>query len=157
MKKFILFSCLMLTTCALSKAQSIERDIISPAGGFFETSSIQMAWVIGDLVAGAYDIGHLIVPFGTGTDLPDFNAVSSQITVFPNPTADKVSLKLDMDMDNIENCKYYLYDLQGREIQNRNITSIQTELSFAPFESGVYILRIIKEKTLVQEFKIIKR
>jgi hypothetical protein len=154
MKKFILFSCLMLTTCALSNAQSIEREIISPAGGFFETGSIQMSWVIGDLVVGAYDIGHLIVPFGA-TNLPDFTAVSSQISVYPNPTADKVFLKLDMD--NIENCKYYLYDLQGREIQNSNITSELTDLSFAHFESGVYILRVIKEKTLVQEFKIVKR
>ena len=145
----------MLTTCTLSKAQSIERDIIAPAGGFFETGSIQMAWVIGDLVIGAYDIGHLIVPFGTGTNVPDFTAVSSQISVFPNPTADIVFLKLDMD--NIENCTYYLYDLQGREIQNRNITAKLTDLNFAPFESGVYILRVIKEKTLVQEFKIVKR
>jgi len=155
MKKFILFSCLMLTACTLSKAQSIEREIIAPAGGFFETGSLQMAWVIGDIVVGAYDIGHLIVPFGTGTDMPDFTAVSLQISVYPNPTVDKVFLKLDMD--NIGNCKYYLYDLQGREIQNRNITAKLTELSFAPFESGVYILRIIKEKTLVQEFKIINR
>lgn len=154
MKKFILFSCLMLTTCALCKAQSIERDIISPAGDFFETGSIQMAWVIGDLVVGAYDIGTLVVPFGSGTNLPDYAAVSLQITVYPNPTADIVFLKLDMD--NIENCKYYLHDLQGRQIQNSNITSKQTEISFAAFESGVYILRIVKEKTLVQEFKIIK-
>lgn len=70
MKKFILFSYLMLTTCALSTAQSIEREILSPAGGFFESGSIQMSWVIGDLVMGAYDIGHLIVPFGSA-DLPD--------------------------------------------------------------------------------------
>ncbi len=154
MKKFILFSCLMLTTCALSNAQSIEREIISPAGGFFETGSIQMSWVIGDLVIGAFDIGHLIVPFDA-TNLPDYSAVSSQISVYPNPTADLVFLKLDRD--NIENCDYYLYDLQGRKIQNRNITTELTELSLAPFESGVYILRIVKEKTLVQEFKIIKR
>ncbi len=155
MKKFILFSCLMLTTCALSKSQSIERDIISPAGGFFEKSSIQMAWVIGDLVTGAYDIGQLIVPFDPGTNLQDHTTITSQITVCPNPTADKVYLKLDMD--NIQNCIYYLYDLRGKEIKNRNITAKLTELSFAPFESGVYILRIIKEKTMVQEFKIIKR
>ena len=155
MKKFILFSCLIITTCALSKAQSIERDIISPAGDFFETGSIQMAWVIGDLVVGAYDIGHLIVPFGSATNLPDYAVVSSHITVYPNPTIDKVFLKLDID--NMENCDYYLHDLQGRQIQNRNITSKQTEISFESFESGVYILRIVKEKTLVQEFKIIKR
>ncbi|MCK4830126.1 hypothetical protein KA005_81160 [bacterium] len=37
------------------------------------------------------------------------------------------------------------------------MTSNQTELSFTPFESGVYILRIIKENALVQEFKIIKQ
>jgi len=154
MKKFILFSCLMLTTCALCRAQSIERDIISPAGGFYEAGSIQMTWVIGDLVVGAYDIGHLIVSFDPGTNLPDYAVVSSEITVYPNPTADMVFLKLEMD--NLENCDYYLFDLQGRQIQNSNITSKQTEISFAPFESGVYILRIVKEKTLVQEFKIIK-
>jgi len=154
MKKFILFSCLMLTTCVLSNAKSIEREIISPAGGFFETGSIQMSWVIGDLVVGAYDIGHLIVPFDA-TNLPDYSAASSQISVYPNPTADIVFLKLNMD--NIENCDYYLYDLQGRKIRNSNITSKQTEVSLTPFESGVYILRIVKEKTLVQEFKIIKR
>jgi len=145
----------MLTTCALSNAQSIERGILSSAGGFFEAGSIQMSWVIGDLVVGAYDIGHLVVPFGSPTNQPDYTAVSSQISVYPNPTADIVFLKLDMD--NIGNCKYYLYDLQGRAIQNRNITEKLTELSFAPFESGVYILRVIKEKTLVQEFKIVKR
>lgn len=154
MKKFILFSCLMLTACAWTSAQSIDRDIISPAGDFYETGSIKMAWVIGDLVAGAYDIGHLIVAFNPGTNIPDYNKVPSSIKVYPNPTSDKVLL--EMDMDNIEYCHYYLYDLQGREIQNSNITGKQTELSFKHFESGMYILRIVKDNTLVKEFKIIK-
>ena len=154
MKKFILFSCLMLTTCALSKAQTIERDVLASAGGFFESSSVKMTWVIGDLVQGNFDLGHLVIAFDPGTNLPDYN-ISSSIKVYPNPTTDKVFLKLELE--NIDNCKYFLYDLQGRQIQNRNITEKLTELSFAPFESGVYILRIIKEKTLVQEFKIVKR
>jgi hypothetical protein len=154
MKKFILFSCLMLASCALNNAQSIEREILSPAGGFFESGSIQISWVIGDLVMGAYDIGHLIVP-SDATNLPDYSAVSSQISVHPNPTADIVFLKLNMD--NIENCDYYLYDLQGRQIRNSKIKSNQTEVSFAPYASGLYLLRIVQGKTPVQEFKIIKR
>jgi hypothetical protein len=154
MKKFILLSCLMLTTCVLTKAQSIDRDVISAAGGFFETGSIKMTWVIGDLVAGTYDIGHLVVSFDPGTNIPDYAAVSSPISVYPNPTKDKVLL--EMNMDNIENCKYYLFDIQGREIQNSNIIHKQTELSFAQFECGMYILKIMKENTPVQEFKIIK-
>ena len=154
MKKFILFSCLMLTTCVLSRSQAIERDILAPAGGFFESSALQMTWVIGDLVAGNYDLGHLVVAFDPGTNLTDYTVLSN-ITVYPNPTEDKVFLKLDLE--SIDKCKYFLHDLQGRQIQNRNITEKLTELSFAPFESGVYILRIIKEKTLVQELKIIKR
>lgn len=153
MKKFILFSCLMLCTCTLNRAQSIDRELISTAGAFFETGTIQMAWVIGDLVSGTYDIGHLIVPFDPGTNLLDHMAGPSTITVYPNPSDDKVYLY----MDNIKNCTYYLYDLQGREIQNGNMTSRPTELGIAPYESGVYILRIIKENTLVQESKIIKR
>lgn len=142
----------MLTTCALSNAQFIDRYILSPAGGFFEKSTIQMTWVIGDIVAGDLAYSVIIDPY---VNLIDIETVSSNITVFPNPTTDRVYLKLDME--DIENCTYYLYDLQGREIQNRDITAKMTELSFTPYESGVYLLRIIKEKTLVQEFKIIKR
>ncbi len=153
MKKFLLFSCLLLSICAFSKAQFFERYLISPAGGYFEVSNVRMTWVVGDLVTGAYDIGQLIVPYGV--DVPHYEDVTSKVTLFPNPTSDKVYLHLNME--NIEDCIYYLYDILGREIQNRNITSNQTELSFTPFESGVYILRIIKENALVQEFKIIKQ
>lgn len=111
-----------------------------------------MTWVLGDLVTGAYDIGQLIVPYGV--DVPHYD-VTSKVSLFPNPTSDKVYLHLEME--NIDNCFYYLYDILGREIQNNNIISTQTELSFAPFESGVYILRIIMENTLVKDFKIIKQ
>ena len=153
MKKFLLFSCLLLSICAFNKAQFYERNLISPAGDYFEAGNVRMTWVLGDLVTGAYKIGQLIVPYAV--DVPQDESVSSHITLFPNPTTDMVYLQLNME--NIENITYYLYDILGRKIQNRNVTSNQTELSFAPFESGVYILRIIKEKSLVQEFKIIKQ
>jgi hypothetical protein len=143
----------MLTTCALSKAQMIDRELISPAGGFFENSSIQVAWVIGDLCAGHFDIGHISTD--PTVNVPWHSAVISRITVYPNPTTDKVFLEIDME--NIDHCMYFLFDLQGREIQNNNITSKLTELSFAQFESGVYIMKVIKENTLVQEIKIVKR
>lgn len=152
MKKFLLFSCLLLSICAFSRAQFYERYLVSPASDYFEVDHLQMTWVLGDLVTGAYDIGQLIVPYGV--DVPHYD-VTSKVSLFPNPTSDKVYLHLEME--NIDNCFYYLYDILGREIQNNNIISTQTELSFAPFESGVYILRIIMENTLVKDFKIIKQ
>ena len=153
MKKFLLFSCLLLSICAFCRAQFYERQLISPAGDYFAEANVQMTWVLGDLVTGAFDIGQLIVPYGV--DVPQYDDLSSLVTLFPNPTSDKVYLILKMD--NIENCSYWLYDILGREIQNGNLVSDQSELSLSSFESGVYILRIIKENTLVQEFKIIKQ
>ena len=153
MKKFLLFSCLLLSICAFSKAQFYERYLISPAGDYYEMSNVQMTWVLGDLVTGAYDIGQLIVPYGV--DVPHYVDVTSNVSLFPNPTSDKVYLQ--MNMDNIDNCLYYLYDILGREIQNSMITSFKTELNLESFEPGIYILRIIKEKVQVEEFKIIKQ
>jgi hypothetical protein len=152
MKKFLLFSCLLLSICVLGRAQFYERQLISPAGDYFAEANVQMTWVLGDLVTGAYDIGQLIVPYGTDVKPLD---ESASVTIYPNPTSDKVYLLLNTK--DIKNCTYWLYDILGREIQNGNITSDQTELDFTPFESGVYILRLIKEKTLVQDFKIIKQ
>ena len=153
MKKFLLFSCLLLSICAICRAQFYERQLISPAGDYFAGSSVQITWVLGDLVTGAYDIGQLIIPYGVG--VPDYDGNTPRIALFPNPTSDEVYVHLNME--NIENCTYYLFDILGRELQNGNISSYQTELSFAPFESGLYILRIIKENALIEEFKIIKQ
>ena len=153
MKKFLLFSCLLLSICALSNAQFYERQLIYPAGDYFAESNVQMTWVLGDLVTGAYDIGQLIVPYGV--DVPDYDWATSNIALFPNPTSDKVYLH--MNMESIDNCTYFLYDILGRGLQNGNISSHQTELSLALFESGLYLLRIIKDDSLVQEFKIIKQ
>lgn len=153
MKKCLLFSCLMLFIFVFGRAQFLERQLISPAGDYYTKTNIQMTWVLGDLVTGAYDIGQLIVPYGV--NVPQYEESASVVTLFPNPTTDKVCLQFHMD--DIANCYYDLYDILGRVIQNGTITSYQTELSFAPFAYGVYLLRIMKESILVQEFKIIKQ
>ena len=152
MRKYLLFSCLLFSICALTRAQYLDRSVVSSAGDYFEQSSVQLTWVVGDLVAGAYDIGHLML--SPGVNLPHYEDVPSKITVFPNPTSDL--LYVNLNMDKIGHCIYYLFDILGREILNGNITSHQTELSLTPFESGVYILRVVKENSLVQEVKIVK-
>jgi hypothetical protein len=153
MKKFLLFSCLLLSICFICTAQLYERQLISPAGDYFAEADIQMTWVLGDLVTGAYDLGQLIVPYGV--DVPPDNEVLSAVTLFPNPTSNKVYLL--MEIENIQNFTFWLYDVLGREIRNGIITSEQTELDLTPFESGMYILRVIHEATLIQDFKIIKQ
>jgi hypothetical protein len=112
-----------------------------------------MTWVLGDLVTGAFNIGQLIVPYGT--DVPKDNELSPFAVLYPNPTSDKVYLILSIS--ETEKCTYWLYDMLGRKIQNGIIISERTALDLSFFETGMYILRIITEETLVQEFKIIKQ
>ena len=74
MKKFLLFSCLLLSICVFTRAQYYVRQLVSPAGDYFTEADIQMTWVLGDLVTGAFNIGQLIVPYGT--DVPQDNGLS---------------------------------------------------------------------------------
>lgn len=153
MKKFLLFSCLLLSICVFCRAQYYVRQLISPAGDYFVEANIQMTWVLGDLVTGAFNIGQLIVPYGT--DVPQDNELSQFAVLYPNPTSDKVYLILSTS--DAEKCTYWLYDMLGRKIQNGNIVSDRTELDLGFFDPGMYILRIITEEKLVQEFKIVKQ
>jgi len=153
MKKFLRFSCVLLSICAFCDAQFYERQLISPAGAYFEETNIQITWVLGDLVNGAYNIGQLIVPYGT--DVPHDDMPLSSVKLFPNPTKEKVYLILNLD--DYEKYSYWLYDILGREIQNGKISGDRTELNFTPFCCGIYILRLLKENALIQEFKIVKQ
>ena len=153
MKKFLLFSCLMLSICILGKAQFYNRNVITPAGDYFTAGGIRVTWVLGDLVTGAYDIGQLIVPSGTG--IPHPVEPASRIAVFPNPSSGLVYIELNMD--HAEHYYYYLFDILGREISCNPLTQSLSELNLASLDNGVYILRITKDDINIKEFKIIKQ
>ncbi|WP_196888570.1 T9SS type A sorting domain-containing protein [Aureivirga sp. CE67] len=87
-------------------------------------------------------------------DVTDGNS-SDLAKIYPNPI--QTSAKISIDIN--EKASLKVYDLTGKEVLNRNYSSITsvTNLDFSSLSSGNYILRIVSEKHLVTKKIIIRK
>jgi hypothetical protein len=77
------------------------------------------------------------------------------LSVFPNPTADNLTLQIS-DYSN-EKLSYQLYDMQGKLLNNGQVTAQQTQINTASLPSATYFINVVnQENKQVQSFKIIK-
>lgn len=77
----------------------------------------------------------------------DNPVVDGSITVYPNPTAERLYIK----SKNIT--KITLYNVQGQEV----LTSTQNQLNMSNLNIGIYILKVYTEQNISSSFKIIKK
>lgn len=77
------------------------------------------------------------------------------LSVFPNPTADHLTLQIS-DYNN-EKLSYQLYDMQGKLLNNGQVTTQQTQINTADLPKATYFIHVVnQENQKVQSFKIIK-
>jgi hypothetical protein len=76
------------------------------------------------------------------------------ITVYPNPTADFVNLKIDKE--SIVGIQYMLYDMKGNLLLQNRLEGNETEIHFSELASAEYILRVFYNSKEVKSFKIVK-
>jgi len=87
---------------------------------------------------------------------------SKTFIVFPNPTADKISIKLFAKTAGTY--KIGIYDYSGRLVYDENVQQIsasvstihEISLSSAGLVKGMYVLRVISDVMPVKTLKIIK-
>tara|TARA_R110000751_G_scaffold307580_2_gene429611 strand:- start:2759 stop:3262 length:504 start_codon:yes stop_codon:yes gene_type:complete len=83
----------------------------------------------------------------------DLILVTSAI-IFPNPTANKIQLQLQLEDKN--KLSYQLYDINGKLLQSEEILEFTTEVQLSQFPNSVYFLKIIRNNNLLKTFKILK-
>jgi len=77
------------------------------------------------------------------------------LLVYPNPTADNLTLQIQ-DYNN-EKLSYRLFDMQGKLVNNGQVTAKQTQINTASLPSATYFINVVnQENKQVQSFKIIK-
>jgi hypothetical protein len=77
------------------------------------------------------------------------------LSVFPNPTADNLTLQIS-DYNN-EKLSYQLYDMQGKLLDNGQVTAKQTLMNTSSLSPATYFINVVNQKNKqVQSFKIIK-
>jgi hypothetical protein len=64
--------------------------------------------------------------------------VKQQITIFPNPTKNIISIKGEKNM----NQSFSIYDQMGREVFKGKLNGISTEINLSGLSKGIYTLKI---------------
>lgn len=143
--------------CLQSKAQ----DALVTSGGEANGSNGTLS----------YSIGQTFTEFQTGTSASIsqgvqqplmfittigfyFEPTSLKISVFPNPTANFVTL--DVGQLDYSDLKVHLYDVHGKLIQKVGVKEATTKIQMPNLSNSTYVLKVLEKGREVRTFIIVK-
>ena len=156
--RFILINILLLLVFAVSSTTA--QTVISANGGTATTAGTEVSWTIGEPITATVSDGTTTLTQGfhqsklTVTAINDIQIAGVEIKVYPNPTSDYVTVHFSKVM---EKPTYFLFDLSGRIIEQKNIESTDVKIDMTNYAGGSYILKLNNGQQPLQTFKIIKR
>lgn len=164
MKKIItlLFSISFLT----GYSQDIALQVISPAGGYFESSSagLSISWTLGEVAYTTLSSDNFILTqgfqqgdlFSTGVSNPEL--VSSNISLYPNPASSEV--KLIINMPNSSNsADVRIYDLTGKMVDYQLVkyeNNVAVPLNISNLKPGIFLVKVVIGNSIQKVIKLIK-
>jgi len=86
-----------------------------------------------------------------GLDVVEINL---ELTAFPNPTTNNLSLSVGNY--NNENLTYQLYDMQGKLLKSNQVESSKTTINMEELPISSYMLNVLENNSLIKSFKILK-
>lgn len=110
----------------------------------FETSS-------GTSGSAAAGVQHANVSVVSGLDHPEINLVAE---VYPNPTANNVTLKVDKI--STDNLSFVLLDINGNVLQQSSVSGSSTTINLEALSNTTFLLKVFRKKQELKTFKIIK-
>ena len=156
MKK-IIFSILLLVsiTSFAQQAMLASAGNATSANGSVSYSVGQVVYTTNTGTTGSVAQG-VQQPFEIQTVLgtDNFN-INLQMAVYPNPTTNY--LQLEVKNTDFSNLTYQLYDLNGRLIANRKITTETSTIEAEQLPTGLFLLKVLDNNKEVKTFKIVKK
>jgi len=116
-------------------------------GQVFYTSNASSTGSVSQGVQQAFEIQTL--------SNPGLLTVQLTAVTYPNPTTDYVVLKITDTA--LENLQYTLFDVNGKTIVSKKITTSITEITMKNYSIGMYLLKLTKKNQPLKTFKIIKK
>jgi len=81
--------------------------------------------------------------------------ITLSLSVFPNPAADFVKLKVENYTS--ENLSFQLIDANGRNLESRKLEGIETAVKLNNLIPATYFLKVLDDNKEIKTFKIIKK
>jgi len=159
MKQLLILSCFVI---ALSFSISAQ-ETISTSGGEATGAGGTASYTVGQVFYQTHsgDNGSVAEgvqqPFEISvvTEIESIKGVELNIAAYPNPTTDV--LILSVGESDFSDMSYQLFDVQGRILQNRRVENSETSINMKDFTPANYFVKVIKNKTEIKVFKIVKR
>lgn len=150
---------LLFSTVAFS--QSISSSVMSASGTSFESEDFTLHFSIGEPLNTLIEDGEIMLSQGviqiTLNEVfseVDEVTLTNAISVYPNPTAEKVTVQIDHQN---ELFSYKVFDINGVLLQQAELTAQTTTLNVEDLSKGAYILKILKNEKEYQSLKILKQ
>ena len=153
---------LLIATALLGLLQANAQEAVATTGADISGSNGNVSYTVGQM-AYTTDIGSngsmaqgVQQPYEIQTVLgiDNFN-INLQLAVYPNPTTDL--LQLEVKNTDLSNLSYQLFDLNGRLIYDKKITSENSTIAMEQLPSAVFLLKVIDNNKELKTFKIIKK
>lgn len=136
------------------------QEVISPGGESQTAPGIEVGWTIGSLAIETLTSGSLTLTQGyhqtrlTITQITESLIPGIDLKVFPNPAQDFIIIQFEKLN---KNSAYALFDLTGKLMERKKITSTTTQVEMKKYAEGKYILKLTGKSGKPQySFKILK-
>ncbi len=133
---------------------SAQQELISSSGAYFSGSSLQIECSVGEIMIETFSSENYVLTQGFH-QVYNSRALDSLLTVlvYPNPFSSEVHVFFD---NSTKGYTLNILSLSGKTMYIRQISGNEETIDLSHLPSGVYILRIMKQKTIVYISKLIK-
>jgi len=151
----LLLLLLGLTSLKAQEAIPASGSDASGSGGSVSYSVGQLVYSVNSGSSGSevqgvqqpYEISGIV-------GIEDVIGIDLNVSVYPNPATNYLTLKAD-DVD-LSGMSFQLFDITGKLLQNKGITSNETIIDMSKLVPSTYILKVVQSDKALKTFKIIK-
>ncbi len=154
---------LLLCTCVIAQtisAQTLSRSVIGSAGTYSSANnSINIHWTLGEVAVDrtqngitlerGFHHGHFAL---LSTSIWTAPEVQLNVTAFPNPTVDRITLTGDWQTGD----QLIVHDLLGRKMSTQQLPPERADIHLGQFPQGTYLLSIVRNGMPVKSMRIIR-
>lgn len=157
-RKFIFF-----IVCILYVTSINGQNALVTASADVSLENAEISYSIGQLFYDSHTVGNVsflkgvqqsIVSISTSTE-ESFQFLEEQISIYPNPVDDFLYLTLDNKEDEEFYCR--IYDINGQILVDEIFNFPRMRIDMQPFVPSLYLVRVFKNNTLIEDFKVLKK
>ena len=136
------------------------QEAVSTAGNYGKTTSGSLSWTVGEPVIETITDGTNTLTQGfqqsklTVTTINDLKVSGIELSVYPNPTHDFLSIEVKADKQ--RDFQINLFDINGKLILQKMMTGNKQTIKMQNYKSATYILKVIDDKKEIRTYQIVK-